>query len=294
MKIRKAKKRSKPSVQNLSFQKGGERQEMKQNKNLPVKTYYYKDELTDEFSVSNIKTRKIDKDYVYIKKGFTARLGRFFAYRLIATPIAILYSKLVLGQRVKNKKVLRPFKKQGYFLFVNHTQQIGDAFLPNVALFPKSVYMIVHPDNVSQKVLGKITPYLGAIPTPTTISAMRGFKNAVEKRILEGNCVTVYPEAHIWPYYTKIRPFGDASFSYPIKQNTPVFCFTNTYQKKGKSEHPQIVTYIDGPFYPDKSLPLRKQRKFLRAEVYMAMCERAKKSNVEWIKYIPAQEKENN
>jgi hypothetical protein len=150
--------------------------------------------------------------------------------------------------------------------------------------------MIVHPDNVSQKVLGKITPYLGAIPTPTTISAMRGFKNAVEKRILEGNCVTVYPEAHIWPYYTKIRPFGDASFSYPIKQNTPVFCFTNTYQKKGKSEHPQIVTYIDGPFYPDKSLPLRKQRKILRTEVYMAMCERAKKSNVEWIKYIPAQE----
>jgi hypothetical protein len=142
--------------------------------------------------------------------------------------------------------------------------------------------------------LGRVTPYMGGLPLPDDMAATRNFTAAIEKRIDEGAAVFIYPEAHIWPYYTKIRPFGDASFSYPIKQNTPVFCFTNTYQKKGKSEHPQIVTYIDGPFYPDKSLPLRKQRRVLRTEVYMAMCERAKKSNVEWIKYIPAQEKENN
>ena len=70
----------------------------------------------------------------------------------------------------------------------------------------------------------------------------------------------------------------------------PTFCFTNTYQKKGISEHPQIVTYIDGPFYPDERLPMRERRKRLRDEVYFAMRQRAKLSNAEWIKYIPMSE----
>jgi len=123
------------------------------------------------------------------------------------------------------------------------------------------------------------------------MAATRNFSAAIEERIKQGSAIFIYPEAHIWPYYTKIRPFSDASFSYPIKYKTPTFCFTNTYQKKGKRAHPQIVTYIDGPFYPDSTLPMRKQRKLLRTEVYMTMCERAKSSNVEWIKYIPAEEK---
>ena len=45
----------------------------------------------------------------------------------------------------------------------------------------------------------------------------------------------------------------------------------------------------DGPFYPDSSLPPRERRKKLREEVYSTMCERAKSSNVEWIKYLPAE-----
>ena len=72
----------------------------------------------------------------------------------------------------------------------------------------------------------------------------------------------------------------------------PTFCFTNTYQKKGRRKHPQIVTYIDGPFYPDDTLPVRQQRKKLRDEVYDTMCKRAENSNVEWIKYVPAEKKE--
>lgn len=259
---------------------------MQKNKKAPIKTCYYTDELTDEFSVSNIKTRKIDKNYIYIKKGALAKFTRFFAYRIIATPIAILYSKLILGQRVKNKKALRPLKKQGYFLFVNHTQQIGDAFLPNVALFPKSVYVIVHPDNVSQKVLGKVTPYLGAIPTPTTISAMRGFKNAVEKRILEGNCVTVYPEAHIWPYYTGIRNFPATSFNFPVDFDEPCFSMTNTYKARKLFKRPRVISYIDGPFYPDKSIPKRERAEDLRNRVYEKMKERSNLSDCEYIRYL--------
>ena len=96
----------------------------------------------------------------------------------------------------------------------------------------------------------------------------------------------IYPEAHIWPFYTKIRPFKDTSFRYPVQQKLPVFSLTNTYQRKGKKKRPQMVTYIDGPFYPDQSLPVKEQKTLLRDQVYHTMVERAENSNMEMIQYI--------
>ena len=261
---------------------------LKKKRNEP-EVIYYNDLLNDEFSTAQIEAKKIDGSWKYLRN----RALSFFWYRIVATPLAFLYTKIKYRHKIVGREKLKGFEKQGYFVYGNHTQILGDPLIPSFVCFPKKAYIIVHANNVSMPYLGRVTPYMGGLPLPDDMAATRNFTSAIEKRIDEGAAVFIYPEAHIWPYYTKIRPFGDASFSYPIKQNTPVFCFTNTDQKKGKREHPQIVTYIDGPFYPDKSLPLRKQRKFLRAEVYMAMCERAKKSDVEWIKYIPAEKKEN-
>lgn len=170
-------------------------------------------------------------------------------------------------------------------MYGNHTQDIADAFIPNMLNFPKDNYVIVHPNNVSIPILGKITPSLGALPLPDDMSAYKNFMKAIEKRCSDKNCIVIYPEAHIWPYYTKIRKFSDASFAYPIKQKVPVFCFTNTYQKK-KHGLLKIVTYIDGPFFADNKLPLREQRADLCKRVYECMCERAKKSNHVQIQYL--------
>ena len=257
-------------------------------KRVEPEIIYYNDLLNDEFSTAQIEAKKIDGSWKYLRN----RALSFFWYRIIATPIAFFYTKIKYRHKIIGREKLKGFEKQGYFVYGNHTQILGDPLIPSFVCFPKKAYIIVHANNVSMPYLGRVTPYMGGLPLPDDMAATRNFTAAIEKRIDEGAAVFIYPEAHIWPYYTKIRPFGDASFSYPIKQNTPTFCFTNTYQKKGKRAHPQIVTYIDGPFYPDKSLPLRKQRRILRTEVYMAMCERAKNSNVEWIRYIPAEEKE--
>ena len=151
--------------------------------------------------------------------------------------------------------------------------------------------MIVHPNNVSMPVLGKITPALGALPLPDTLKAAKNFNNAIKKVVDKGACLLIYPEAHIWPYYTGIRPFKSASFGYPLKLDAPVFCFTNTYQKRRFFKTPRMVTYIDGPFYADKSLSTAESKEKLRNEVYEAMCRRSKENNVEMIKYVKAEDK---
>ena len=250
------------------------------------KVIYYTNELTDEFSTAVIEPIKIDKDYVYVRRSLFRRFTHFFWYRIVAFPIAFLYTKFKFHHRIQNAKVLKPYRKQGYFLYGNHTQDLGDAFMPNMIEPCKDKYIIVHPNNVSIPAVGKVAPSLGAIPLPEDSAAYRNFLAAIEYRIGQRKAVVVYPEAHIWPYYTKIRDFPDTSFAYPAKLGAPVYCFTNTYHKRRFFAHPRIVTYIDGPFYPDMDKPLKARRKELRKKVYETMCKRAENSDHVQIRYI--------
>lgn len=247
---------------------------------------YYKDELNDEFSIAKITPKKIDGEYKYIHTGFFKKLTHLFWYRIIATPIAFFYCKLKFHHKIVNRKILKQAKKTGYFIYANHTQDIGDAFIPSMVCYPKHVYVIVHPNNVSMPYLGRITPSLGALPLPDDIEATKNFVKAIETRIKQKRAVVIYPEAHIWPYYTKIRPFVDTSFRYPIKYQVPTFTFTNTYQPRRFSKKPRIVTYLDGPFYPKVDGSNAEQKKDLRNQVYQTMVERSKMSTVEVIKYL--------
>ncbi|MFA7192570.1 MAG: 1-acyl-sn-glycerol-3-phosphate acyltransferase [Bacilli bacterium] len=251
-----------------------------------IETIYYQDELNDEFSNAQIKTKEIGMSYKFLHKNPFYNFLSFVWYRLIATPLAFIYLKAKFHLKIENKEVLKKVDKSGFFLYGNHTQEIADAFIPTFVIFPLRAYVIVHPNNVSMPILGKITPHLGALPIPSELKAFKNFYNALEKRILQGHAITVYPEGHIWPYYTKIRPFKATSFAYPIKYGTPVFCFTNTYQKRKHGKKPKIVTYLDGPFYLNQTLDKTMQKQDLRNRVYETMVTRSKKSNFEYIKYI--------
>ncbi len=191
--------------------------------------------------------------------------------------------------RYEGKEKLKKYKKQGYFIYGNHTQAFADTFIPSVAMYPKRNFLLVNAANVSMKGLGHFVEMLGAMPLPDNKNAMKNFLEAIKLRIQKGYAVTIYPEAHIWPYYTKIRPFKEVSFDYPVKLKTPVFCFTNTYQKYGKKQNKvQIVTYIDGPFFADETLSQKQAKQKLRDEVYETMAKRSQNSNVEVIRYKKA------
>lgn len=249
------------------------------------KVIYYQDELNDEFSVAQILPREIDENYKYCNDSLFEKFTHFFWYRLIATPIAYVYMKKSFHHEVVGLELLKEFKDKGYFMYGNHTQDIADAVIPTLISFPKDVYIIAHPNNVSIPYIGKVAASLGALPLPDNMRASRNFIKAVERRITENNVVMIYPEAHIWPYYTKIRPFDDLSFRYPVKYKVPTFCFTNTYQER-KAKELKLVTYIDGPFYTNENLPKKEQKADLRNRIYKCMCDRATNSTVEKIKYI--------
>ena len=245
------------------------------------------DEINDEFSTADITPRVINEIYRY-KHGKVWNFFSSIIQNVLSMPIKIGYAKLKFRIKYVGKEKLRSCKNSGYFVYANHTQIFADTFIPSIAIFPKRNFLIVNPENISVKPFGWLVELLGAIPVPGNKTAMKNFLNTIEEKINKKYAITIYPEAHIWPYYTKIRPFKSVSFKYPVELDKPVFCMTNTYQKRGKKgDKVKIVSYIDGPFYADKSIQnLKQQKEELRNRVYECMVERSKKSDIEVITYV--------
>jgi len=251
------------------------------------KIIYYEDELNDEFSKSSIEPRIIDENYKYVHKNPLWNLCSFVLQNILSVPIKILYAKIKFRIKYIGKEKIKPYRNEGYFIYGNHTQPFADTFIPSIPMYPKRNFLIVNPVNISLKGTGTLVEMLGAMPIPSNKSAMKNFLEAIKQKMNKGYAITIYPEAHIWPYYTEIRPFKDVSFKYPIQLEKPAFCITNTYQSYGKNNKKiRIVSYIDGPFYPNKELTLKEQQKELRNKIYNCMEERSENSNIEHIKYI--------
>ena len=251
---------------------------------------YYTDELNDEFSTFTATPPRIDGSYDYERNDPFGRFLAFFLYRIVMYPVVVLYARFVFRQKIIGKDKLKPYRNRGIFLYGNHTQPLGDALLQTRMTFPARTFIIVHPNNLVVPVLGKMVPSLGGLPVPDDKAACRNFLSAIKKRISEGRPLVIYPEAHIWPYYTGIRPFADTSFRYPVELDAPVFCFVNTYKKSGFRKRPRMVTYIEGPFFAGGEASLKERRKALRDAVYSKMCELARNSDIDVIRYVKKEE----
>ena len=125
----------------------------------------------------------------------------------------------------------------------------------------------------------------GALPIPSNIQSTKNFYIAIEHTLNHNNPIIIYPEANLWPYYTKIRNFSTASFKYPVRFNKPVFTFTTIY-KKNKHNKPKIEIYVDGPFFPSKEIHPKLAEEELRNTIYKKLNERAKLNEYEYVKYI--------
>lgn len=238
---------------------------------------------TDDFERTAGQDTPLPDGYRFVRTGFFDKLAAAVVYGA-AVVFSPIYCRLALHLRIKNRRVLRQVSG-GYFLYGNHTQPVGDVFIPGLCALPKRVYTVVSPANLGIPVIGRLLPALGALPLPDTAGAMRAFTQAVHTRITQGHPVTVFPEAHVWAYYTGIRPFPEGAFRYPCRLGVPAFCMTAVYTRRRRGKKPRMTVYLDGPFWPDESLPPRERAAALCAAVHAQMTARAAGSNAQYIRY---------
>ena len=241
---------------------------------MAKKTLYYTDPVNDDFANISIEPKPLPRGFPFVIKNPFWRAAEFVFYRIIATPLIWLFCKIGFGLRIKNRRALRKLRGTGYYMYGNHTQDLMDAYSPTIVNFPRFTHIVVGPQAVASPALRVPVQLLGGIPVPGDHKGLAAFVKALSYRVGHRRVVAIYPEAHIWPWYTGIRPFPDASFTYPVKDGVPAVALVTTYRKRKvlKKLPPRITVTVSDPFYPDVALGKRGARKKLRDEVYDFMC----------------------
>ena len=249
---------------------------------MKKKRIIYYENFDQDFAESKNQEYRLPENYNWIgsKK---RRAAGITLYPLILLT-GLIYMKFVARIRIKNRKVLKK-ARGGYFLYSNHTLEFGDVINSFIITWPKRPKIICITANLGIAVLGSWLPAAGALPLPEDIKGMKKLTHAIKYHITKGKPVIIYPEGHMWPYYTKIRPFAEASFHYAISNQAPSFTATTTFSKPKLRKRPKTTIYIDGPFTPDESKNRKDQQKELAKTVKTAMEKRSRLSTYKYIEY---------
>ncbi len=236
----------------------------------------------DDVVFTKNQSATVPQNFIWIHSNIFYRFFSGVVYWL-AVCFAFFYCHFYLKVNFKNRKSLKNSK--GGFVFANHTQPLGDVLIPMLAAFPNRAYTIAESSNLGIPFVRRILTMGGALIIPQKISQIKEFEQAISFRIKQHRLIFIYPEAHVWPYFTKIRPFSAVSFHYPQSNNSESFCMTTTYQK-GWAKKPKAIIYLDGPFLIDNQLKKKPAREKLYKQIYEKMAFRSQNSNISFIKYL--------
>lgn len=245
------------------------------------KVRYY-NSFTDDFEQSANQDFELPPNYKWVRTDILSKFLSALIYGL-AVIFGGLYCRCFLHLKVRGRKNLKGIKG-GFFIYGNHTQPVGDVFIPALCVLPKRIYTVVSTANYGIPFIGKILPFLGALPIVNSLHGVKELNKAIECRLQKGHPVVIYPEAHVWEYYTKIRPFPDTSFKFPVKLGKPSFAMTVTYKKSLAFKKPIMEVFLDGPFWPSGNT-VKEKTADLHKQVFDAMNERSCNSDYEYIKY---------
>lgn len=188
-------------------------------------------------------------------------IGRFFA-TLFWSLVALVVPFIVLiahGTRIKGKRNLRNLKNTGYIVIPNHVLYL-DCMIAAQCVYPKKLYFHVLENSMKIPFLSVLMKALGAMPIPKKVSAKKSFMLETEKILTEKQCVCVYPESALWPYYEKVRPFKPGAFHFAVKHNVPIvpICINFRAQrglfKKLKIKAKFVTVHIGKPIYANPEL----------------------------------------
>ena len=262
------------------------------------KVVYYSDPLNDDFAGNSLKAKPLPKNFSYSRNSVIFKIFRFFIYYVVAKFILHIIC-FFTGVKIIGKEKIKDLK-DGYFLYGNHTKWM-DAFIPSVMITgARYTYIVSKTDAFDSVVSRNLLQALGMFPLPTSYEFYRPFFEELNRHVKDKKRpVTIYPEAHIWPFYTGIRPFPFSSFHYPAKLSVPVVPFFTIYRKNkglfkliyGKA--PRMTIYIGDPIYPDQNKSIKENTNMLGEKTYEYMESiKNKYPSVEYVKYVYLKEEE--
>ncbi|MBR3386547.1 1-acyl-sn-glycerol-3-phosphate acyltransferase [Candidatus Saccharibacteria bacterium] len=260
-------------------------------KDIPkAQRVFYYDSLDDDPIKTDEQEKKIKvglpEGYEYIPRNIFVRMYSAILFRLFWI-FGQWYERWYWRMKIHGREKLKKARGTGYMIYATHTNPFHDVFGPAVVA-DRRIFTVISPVNLKIPGIGKYLPMIGGLPLGGTLEEKVAFNEAVDTRLMQKKVVVIYPEAHVWPYYTGVRKFpaGGKSFKYAVRNDVPVYTMTTTYHKRKGRELPRIEVYVDGPFKADKKLSEAENQDMLAKKAYESMSKNAKKSTYEYFEYI--------
>ena len=215
-----------------------------------TKIIYWSDELNDDFDEICLPRPSVPKNYKYCRTNPVSNFFSWILYHIIARPIIGLFL-IFEGVKFKNKKALNRTKGKGAFIYSNHV-----SFSDVIKFQPfakKRVNILGYSDSLSMPIVRNICHTLGYIPLPLVddVDNIKKMEESFDFYInKKKQHIVIYPEAHIWPYYTKIRNFKSSSFIYPARVKAPVVPVVAVWRKSKIFKKPKQTIIFGNPIFP--------------------------------------------
>ena len=255
------------------------------------RVFYYESEEDDPIKTDE-QEKKVEvglpEGYEFIPKNPFVRFYSATLFRIFKL-FGQYYERGYWQAKFYGREKLKAARGKGYVIYANHTNPFHDVFGPALAA-DRRIFTIISPVNLKIPGIGKYLPMIGGLPLGKTPEEKQAFNDAVDKRLAQKKVLVIYPEAHVWPYATKIRKFpaGDRSFKYATRNNLPIYTMTTTYHKrknKKKGDLPRMDVYVDGPFWPDTNRTEDENRAMLAKKAYDSMVKYSKNNTYEYFEY---------
>jgi len=220
----------------------------------------------------------IDEKYKYVQNGIIFSFFSNLLYYGIAFPILKIFTKIIYDLKIEGKENLRNLQS-GAITVSNHVLFLDCAMI-GLACGKKKIYYTTREGSFKIPVVRKLIKLLGAIPIPNSINNKKNFIEQIDQMLQNKKVIHFYPEAALWPYYTKIRKFKNGAFNFAIKNDVPVVPMTIIFRepkgirkilKKKKDVTLIILPPIDGSEYIGN---IKEKIEKLKEKVYKEMNEK--------------------
>lgn len=243
----------------------------------PKEKIVYEPLTSDGKVLTNPEKKKkivIGDKYKY-KKNIFIEVWQFFFYYFLAKPLFLIYGKIFLGIKVYNKQNLKGIKG-GAITVSNHVHYLDFSIATNFIGGFKRSHIISNKENFNVPFAGKLAAAYGVMPLPDTIKSQINFYKQVNTYLKQGRYIHLFPEASMWPYYNKLRPFKQGAFHFASQNNLPIIPYVLTFRESKGLERiirkrPRINVYICKLIYPNKTLSLKQQNADLQEKTKQEM-----------------------
>ena len=223
----------------------------------------------------------MDENYPYYEDNFHYWLNYVLDYAkfwfLVHPLLKILY-----GLKVERNGIMKRYKKEfrnGAITICNHCFRWD---VPSViAATRKHFWIPMIGENMMTDDYWHMK-YIGGIPVPSTMAAMKKYNEAFYKHHELGHWFHVFPEGINWKWYKPLKPFYKGAFSMSYKYNMPLLPLyinyrprTGIYKLFGKKDEPLLTISIGEPIFPDTTKPRKVEVDRLRDIAFERMLKMA-------------------